>query len=86
MSVTLEQESLTSPVKLLFKSIGKTPLEKNTFLVSRQMVIWQDYLIGPCTKTPNERGLLLWDTRETSIHYFKVFQSHFSHLNLLNSE
>jgi hypothetical protein len=76
MSVTIEQGNITSSVSLLFKTIGRTPLEKEIELQDLNMVIWQDYLIGSYIRTRNKKsyGLLVWNIKETAPYYFEVCQ------------
>ena len=87
-SVTLEQENLTSPIKLSFRTIQKVPLEMGTSLSdSFSTVLWRDYLIGSFVKAralPRTCGIFLWSMRENSILYFEVCHSFFPPPGALN--
>ena len=76
-SVTFEQENLTSPIKLSFRTIRRVPIEKGTSLsgnaFNHPMVLWRDYVIGLYVKEPiRTYGIFLWSMRENSIFYFEV--------------
>ena len=81
-SVTFEQENLTSPIKLSFRTIQRVPIERGTQISnissSNPMVLWHDYLIGSFARLgPETHGLFLWSMRENSIFYFEVCHSSF---------
>ena len=76
-SVTFEQESLTSPIKLSFRTIRSVPIEKEISVSNNSytspMVLWHDYLIGTYVeKQLRTHGIFLWSMRENSIFYFEV--------------
>ena len=81
-SVTLEQESLTSPIKLTFRTTHKTPVENETSLSSGPMVMWRDCLIAPYIRARNRRtyGLFLWSLRDNATFYFTVRHRFFPRL------
>ena len=85
-SVTVEQENVTSPVELSFRTTQELLVEKDTFIVNLQgssMVIWHDYLIGAYGKG-RTCGLFLWNLRENTTLYFEVCRSFFLSLGDLN--
>ena len=76
-SVTFEQENLTSPIKLSFRTIRRVPIERGTSLPANvyasPMVLWRDYLIGSYVRPQLMiHGIFLWSLRENSIFYFEV--------------
>ena len=80
--VTFEQENLTSPIKLSFRTIQKLPIEKGISLkynlFCTPTVLWHDYWIGSFMRAqPRTRGLYIWSMRENSIFYFEVCYSFF---------
>ena len=88
-SVTFEQENLTSPIKLSFRTIQRVPIERGTQISnissSNPMVLWHDYLIGSFARPqPRTRGLFLWSMGENSVFYFEVCHSFFPSLGALS--
>ena len=88
-SVTFEQESLTSPIKLSFRTIQKLPVGRGVSLSysfsCSPTVLWHDYLIGSFTRAwPRTRGLYIWSLGENSIFYFEVCHSFFPFPRALN--
>ena len=87
-SVTLEQENLTSPIKLSFRTIQRAPVEMATSLSdSFSTLLWRDYLIGSFVRArapPGACGIFLWSMRENSIFYFEVRHSLFPSPGALN--
>ena len=88
-SVTFEQENLTSPTKLSFRTIQRVTIEGGTSLSyissESQLVIWRDYLIGSYDKAqPKTHGLFLWSIRENSVFFFEVCHSFFLSQGALN--
>ena len=84
-SVTLEQENLTSPIKLSFRTIQRAPVEMGTSLLDA--VLWRDYLIGTFVRAgapPSTCGIFLWSMRENTIFYFEVRHSLFPSPGALN--
>ena len=92
-SVTFEQENLTSPIRLSFRTIQKLPIGNEITLSHKSpcnpTVLWRDYLIGSFSSrgrldnrpmwTINWRiyGLYIWSLAENSIFYFEVCHSIF---------
>ena len=88
-SVTIEQEKLTSPTKLSFRTIQRAPIDDRTSLsngsFTTPMVLWRDYLIGSYVRPqPRTHGLFLWNMRENVIFYFEVCHSYFPSPGALN--
>jgi len=81
-SVTLEQENLTSPVTLSFRTIQRAQIEQGTSFYAMAL-IWRDYLIG---SYHNKRtyGLMLWSLRENVTSYVEVYNSFLRSLDALN--
>lgn len=90
ISVTLEQESLASPIQLSFKTIQEVLMGMEIFPLvdtsGRLMVMWSDYVIGSYARSQNNLtfGLFLWNLRENSTFYFEVCYSLFPSLDALN--
>ena len=87
--VTFEQENLTSPIKLSFRTIQRVPVEKGTSLPNSfsagPMVLWRDYLIGSFVRARlRTQGLFLWNMKEKSIYYFEVCHTFFPSPSALN--
>ena len=81
--VILEQENLTSPIKLSFRTTRKVPLEMGTS--PRDGILWRDYFIGSFVGAQRRTGgIFLWSMRENSIFYFGVCYSFFLPLGALN--
>ena len=78
-SVTVEQESITSPIKLSFRTTQKVLVDIGDPFGSH-MVIWRDYLIGTYGKVQTY-GLFLWNLRENTTFYFEVCRSPFLSLD-----
>lgn len=84
-SVAVEQESITSPVKLSFRTTQRVPVSKGIFFNNHRgspMVIWRDYLIWVYA-IPKELtyGLFLWNLRENTTFYFEVCHYSFPSLD-----
>ena len=80
--VAFEQENLTSPIKLSFRTIQKLPIAKEISLSyglsGKLIVLWRDYLIGTFARTqPRACGLYIWSMGENTIFYFEVCHSFF---------
>lgn len=79
-SVTVEQESITSPIKLSFRTTQRVPIEGTALienLCGDAMMRWHDYFIGMCANM-RTYALVLWNLRENTTFYFEVCPSFFS--------